>query len=97
MLILNDVQYIQNLVFSFEKRFKRTKSLLVRFPPAKFPQQKKIPPVKFPIPLQRGFSCLPLNTIQKTLMMGDIHLSPKLKKYVLINAFYVYIHQNVSL
>ena len=34
------------------------------------------------------------NTIWKTLMMGDIHLSPKLKKYFLINAFYVYNHQN---
>ena len=43
--------------------------------------QKKNLPAKFPIPLLREFSCLPLDTIWKTLMMGDIHLSLKLKKY----------------
>ena len=32
MLILIDVQYLQNVVFSFEKGFKRSKSLLIRFP-----------------------------------------------------------------
>ena len=80
ILILIDVQYLQNLVFNFEKRCKCSKSLLVRLPLF----NEKIPPAKFPIPLLRGFSCLLLNTIWKTLLMGDIHLPPKLKNSMLI-------------
>ena len=70
ILILIDVQYLPNLVFSYIwKRLKCSKSLLVRFPPL----NKKIPPAKFPIHLLREFFCLPLNTIWKTQMMGRIY------------------------
>ena len=53
ILILIDVQYLHNLVCSFEKRLKCSKSLLVRFPPL----NKKVLPAKFPIPILREFSC----------------------------------------
>ena len=76
ILILIDVQYLQNLVFSFEKGSNVQNHSL-----SDSHHSKKNLPAKFPIPLLREFSCLPLDTIWKTLMMGDIHLSLKLKKY----------------
>ena len=87
ILILIDVQYLQNLVFSFEKGSDVQNPSLSDSHQQNFPSKKKKSP---------------LNTTRKTLMMGDIHLSSKLKKYALINAFYViiikmsyYIYQNV--
>ena len=43
ILILIDAQYLQNVVFRFEKSLEGSKSLLLRFPPP----DKKIPPAKF--------------------------------------------------
>ena len=80
ILILIDVQYLQNLVSSIEKGSNLQNHSLSDL----HHSIKKIPPTKFPIPQLRGFSCLPLNTICKILMMGDIHLSPKLKNSMLI-------------
>ena len=74
ILISVGVQYLQNLDFSFEKGSNIQNHSLSD----SHHSIKKILPAKFPIPLQRVFSCLPLNTIWKTLMMGDIYLSPKL-------------------
>ena len=56
ILILIDAQYLQNVVFSFEKKVK-----MVKITPREIPTtRQKNPPVKFPIPL-------PLNGIWKTL------------------------------
>ena len=66
ILILIDVQYLQNLVFSFENGSNvQNHSLL-----DSHHSIKKFPLAKFPIPLLKIFSCLPLNTIWKTLIWG---------------------------
>ena len=75
ILILIDVQYLQNLVFSFEKGSNVQNHSLSD----SHHSIKKFPPAKFPIPLLKGFSCLPLNTIWKTLMMGIYTLFQNLK------------------
>ena len=80
ILILIDVQYLQKLVFSFEKG----SNVQNHSVSDSHHSIKKFPPAKFPIPLLRGFYCLLLNFIWKTLIMGDIHLSPKLKNFMLI-------------
>ena len=71
ILILIEVQYLQNVVFSFEKHLNGQNLLLIRF----LPPDKKISQQNFPVPPTGGgkISPQPLNAIWKTLHTGKVH------------------------
>ena len=72
ILILIDVQYLQNVVFSIEKKFEWSKSLLIRFSPP----DKKYHQQNFQFP--HWNSSLPLNAIEKIVLSGGCLTHPML-------------------
>ena len=88
---------IYKILFLALKKVQMYKITPCQIPTSKISPAKQNSPSKISYSPTEGIFLVTPNTTRKTLMMGDIHLSPKLKKYILINAFYVYNHQNALL